>query len=101
VGDDAGIAGIGKPRAGVVGKLSNDLAFAAVDDHVGDGLRQIAAARNGEQMILASGAGDLDEVARPEAAGLGQHAAGHRDFFIPRQVLNDFERRVVDRRQPR
>jgi hypothetical protein len=98
-GDDAGIAGVGKARAGVVCELSNDLAFAAVDDHVGHGFRQVHPARNREQVLLPPGAGDLHEVARPQAARLRQHAAGHRDFLVPRKVLDDFERRVVDRRQ--
>ena len=30
---------------------------------------------------------------------MGQHAAGHLDFVIPRKVLNGFERRVIDGRQ--
>ena len=53
--DDAGIAGVGKARAGVVCKLANDLAFAAVDDHVGHGFRQVDPARNREQVLLALG----------------------------------------------
>ena len=40
-GDDAGIAGFGELRAGIVRQLANDLAFAAIDDHVGDGLGQV------------------------------------------------------------
>ena len=61
--DDAGIAGVRKARTGVVCKLSNDLAFAATDDHVGDGWREVFPARNGEQMVLALGLGNLDEGA--------------------------------------
>ena len=39
VRDHAAIAGFGKARAGVVGEPANDLAFASVDDHIGDRLR--------------------------------------------------------------
>src|SRR6266481_3833380 len=97
--DDAGIAGIGKARARIVGKLSNDLAFAAIDDDIGDGFREVDPARNRGQMILASGAGNLDEVTRPQAAGVGQDFAGHGDVVVPCKVLNDFEGGVVERRQ--
>jgi len=83
------------------GELSNDLALATVDDHVGDGFREVCPARNGQQMILPFCACNLHEIAGPKAAGGGQHAAGHRDFVIPREVLNDFERCVVDGRQTR
>jgi len=100
VGDDTGIAGIGKARARIVRQLSNHLGFAALDDHVGDGLRQACPARDREQMILPLCAGDLDEIAGPQAAGMGQHAAGHFNLVIPREMLDDLEWRVIDRRQP-
>ena len=31
---------------------------------------------------------------------MGQHLAGDRDFVVPCEILDDFERRVVERRQP-
>jgi hypothetical protein len=96
--DNVGIAGIGKARAGVVFKLSNDLAFAATDD-VGDSFREVYPTRNGEQMILAFCVCDLHQGACPQAAGVGQDAAGHRDFIIPCKVLDDFKWSVVNRRQ--
>ena len=59
--DQALIAGIGKARACVVGKFSDDPAFTSIDDHVGDGLRQICPAGDGEKMFLSLGLGDFDE----------------------------------------
>jgi hypothetical protein len=101
MGDHAGIAGIRKARARVAGKLSDYLALAAIDDDVGDGFRQVRAAGNGEQVILALCARNLDENLCRETAGFGQHAACHRDRVIPRQLLNDLRRSVVERRQAR
>ena len=31
---------------------------------------------------------------------MGQHVAGNGDFIVPCQMLHDFRRREVDRRQP-
>ena len=59
----AAIAGIGKARTGVSAELVDHRTFAAIDDHVGDDLRQVGAARNGEQMSLSLAPGDLDEGA--------------------------------------
>ena len=99
-GDDAGIAGFREARAGVVGKLADDLALAAVDDDVGHGLRQIGAGRNRHQMVLPLGAGDLDQRVGAEPAGMGQHLAGHLDLVVRGELFDDLERGVVDRRQP-
>src|SRR6202040_2268611 len=82
------------------GKLSDDFVLTAVDDDIGDDFREVGSARNREQMILASCAGNLREVACPEPAGTGQHSSGHGDVAVPCKVLNDFEWRVVVRCQP-
>src|SRR5258705_2843878 len=50
-------------------------------------------------MILPFGAGNLHEVARPQAAGIRQYIAGYGDVVVACKVLNDFEWGVVDRRQ--
>ena len=60
-GDDVGIAGLGKVRARIVRELADHPAVAAIDDHVGDFLGQVGPARNGEQVILSLGAGNLDQ----------------------------------------
>ncbi|WP_249142329.1 hypothetical protein [Bradyrhizobium sp. AUGA SZCCT0160] len=74
--------------------------MAAIDDHVGDSLRQIVARRNCEQMVLPLAAGDLDQRFDADAAGMGEHLASDRDFIVPCEVLNDLERRIVERCQP-
>ena len=99
-GDDAGKAFIGKPRAGIVGQFADHLAFAAIDDDVGDGGGQVGPAGNGEQMVLSLAAGDLDQHLGSEPAGIGEHAAGDLDLVVPGEMLDHLERRVVERRQP-
>ena len=100
VGDHAGIAGFGKPRGRVFRQPADDPGFAALDDHVGDRFGQIVPRRDREQMILSLDAGDLDQRFGAEAVGVGQHVAGDRNLVVPCQILDDFERRVIERRQP-
>ena len=61
---------------------------------------RLAPAGNGEQMILPLAAGDLDQHLGAEPAGIGKHVAGDLDLVVPGQMLDDLERRVVERRQP-
>ena len=51
-------------------------------------------------MVLALGAGDLDQRVGAEPAGIGQHVGGDLDLVVEGEVLDHLERRVVDRRQP-
>src|SRR6185312_16815321 len=94
-GDDGGKAFVGEPRAGIVGQLADHLAFAAIDDDVGDGGGEVGPPGNGEQMILSLAAGDLDQNLGTEPAGIGEHAAGDLDLVVPGEMLNDLERCVV------
>jgi hypothetical protein len=98
--DDAGIAGLREPGAGIVGEPPDHPHFAAVDDHVGDLLGQMGAAGNGEQVILSLGAGDLEQGVGGDAARMGEHLAGDRDLVVLGQVLDHFERRVIERCEP-
>ncbi len=100
MGDQAGIAGLGKTRGGIVRQPADDPGFAAPDDHIGDCFGQIIPRRDCEQMVLSLDAGDLDQRLGAEPAGMGQHVAGDRDLVVPRQILDDLERCVVERRQP-
>ena len=50
-------------------------------------------------MLLALFARDLHQRAGLEAAGLGQHVAGHRDFIVPCEALNHARRRKGNRRK--
>src|ERR1700722_14094533 len=55
--------------------------------------------RDGEQVLLALAAGDLDQVACGQARGLGQDRPGNRDLVVAGALPNHLARRIIDRRQ--
>ena len=59
-------------------------------------LRQVGAPGDREQMVLALGAGDLDQRLGAEPAGIGQHVAGDLDLVVEGEVLDHLERGVVE-----
>ena len=99
-GDDAGVAGFRKMRAGIVRKAADHLAVAAVDDHVGDFLGKVGPPGDREQVILSLGAGNLDQRVGGDPARMRQHFAGNRDLVVAGQMLDDLEGCIVERRQP-
>jgi hypothetical protein len=90
---------LGEPRAGIAGELVKNGRVAALHEHAGQCLLEMAAARDGEQMLLALGIGDIDEVARCETGRLGQHRAGDRDLVVVGELPDDVDRPVLGRRQ--
>jgi hypothetical protein len=88
-----------KSGAGISRKPMYDLLIATVEENVGHRFFELAAPRYGEQMLLALGPGDFDEIAGSQARGLGQDRTGDRDLVVPRQPPDHLDRRIVDRRQ--
>ena len=56
--------------------------IAAADQHVGDGLADAGAAGDREQMRLALGLGDVDQIGFVEPRRLRQHRTGDRDVVV-------------------
>jgi hypothetical protein len=100
VRDHAFIAVIRKTRARVTGKLANDLAFAAIDDHIGDILGKVCAARNSEQMFLTLGPGDLNEGIGRQATRVGQHHTSHLNLIVRCEMLDQPRWSMIHRRHP-
>ena len=78
----------------------DDLAIAAVEQHIGHRGVDFLASRDREQVALAFGAGDLDQVAVGETRRLAQYRLGDRNLVILRQPPNDPDRGVLDQRKP-
>jgi len=79
----------------------DDLAIAAVEQHIGHRRVDFLAPGDREQVALALGAGDLDQVTVGEARRLPQYRLGDRNLVILRQPPNDPDRSVLDKRKPR
>ena len=93
---EASIRQAGRP---VVGDAANDLAVAAADQFVGHGFRDAGASGDREQMRLALGPGDIDQVGVSQPRRLLQHRARHRDVVVLGEPPHRLDRRVADRRQ--
>ena len=91
-------AGIGKARAGIAHHRMDDVAIAALDQHIGHRFAQRRAPRDRQQMLLALGAGADQEVALVEPLRQRQHRAGDVDIVVEGQHVNDVGRRIGDRR---
>ncbi len=91
---------LGEFRAGILGELVKDIAVAALQQDIGDAFADASAGRDRQEVRLAFGAGDFDEIAVVEARRLRQDRCRHRDIVIAGQTLHHAERCVVDRRQP-
>ena len=63
---------------------------------VGNNFGQPPAAGNRQQMLLALGLGDLDQVFRAQARRFRQHRARDRDLVVARQAADDGRRRLRD-----
>jgi hypothetical protein len=63
VSDHSLIASLREARACVASQTANNPSLATIDDHIGNSLRQVRSARNGEQMVLSLGLRDLDKRA--------------------------------------
>ena len=77
------------------------LALAARDHHVGDALGDGAALADGEEMLLALHHRAFDQRVLVDAFGMRQHRPGHLDGVVIGKAVDDFLRRVRDRRQLR
>jgi hypothetical protein len=88
------------PRTGIVRHPVSDVARAAADQHVGDRLPDSGSSCNGEQMRLALGSGDGDEVRFGKLPGLCEHRSRHRDIIVVCEAEHHFGRHRAERRQP-
>ncbi len=93
-------AGIGETRARIAHDRMNDLAVAALDEHVGHRFAQGPPPRDREQMLLALGAGADQQVALVKTVRERQHRAGYVDVVVEGEHVDDVRRRVGDRREP-
>jgi hypothetical protein len=82
------------------GHLVDHAAIAALDQHVGDALAEPEAARDGEQVFLALGAGVLNQVGLVQRERVNEHRPGHRDGVVERQRAHQLRRGIVDRGEP-
>ncbi len=79
----------------------DDLAIAAVKQHIGHRRVDVLTPRDREQMALTLGAGDLDQIAVGDARRLAEDRLGDLDLIILREPPNDPDRSVVDEGQLR
>ncbi len=98
--NERGKSGLGKARRLVVDHDAHDQMVAATDQHIGDGLGDAAARREGGEMRLAVGARDVDQIVFTQPLGFAQHRPGDRDVVVARQIANQSRWRVGDRGQP-
>jgi hypothetical protein len=76
-----------EPRALVARDGAHDAGLAPVDDHVRDAFGERGAAREGEEMVLALRARDIDEVVVGQPGRAREHGARHRDVVVVGEVL--------------
>ena len=98
--DQKAEAGVGEARAAVLHHRMDDVAVAALDEHVGDRFAERAALGDGVEVLLAlaGGGGDQRRVGQP--LRLAEHRARHFDVVVGGEHLDDVRRRIDDRRQP-
>jgi hypothetical protein len=94
-----GEAALGQFRAGIVDGRVNDLVVAALDQHIGDRIREHLAPGDRHQMRLALAACVLDQRRVVEPHRLRQHGTGDLDDVVEGQRPDGLRRRGVDRRQ--
>ena len=75
-------------------------AIAALDQNVGDALAEPKGAARWHQVVLALGAGILDQVGIAELVRVDQHRLGHRDGVVECERTDQPRRGVVDRGKP-
>ena len=91
--------GLGKAGAGIARDRMNDLTVAMLQQRIRDEFSDLRAACNRQQMCLALGLGDGDEIAGREACGLRQDRSGNGDILIQRQPAHRFRGGVLNRRE--
>ena len=83
----------------IVGNIAGHVTVAALDQHVGDGFGDMAAAGDGEQMRLTLALGDLDQRGIVKPARQRQQRTCDGDVVILRQRAHHGDRRIVHRRE--
>ena len=63
---------------------------------VGDDLGQPPAPRNRQQMLLAFGLREFDQILRRQPRRFGQHGGRDRNLVVMREAANDGRRRLLD-----
>ena len=97
--DQRGEAALRQLRGLIVGDVVHHLGVAAPHQHVGDRLADAVAAGDGDQMRLALGLGDVDQIGFLQPRRLREHRTGHRDVVVVRELAHQLGRRVRDRRE--
>ena len=90
---------VGNAGAAVFGDAARDLAIAAPHQHIGDRLAERPARRDGLQMRLAFGLGEIDQIGFGQARRQLQHRAGDGNIVVIGERAQHLHRRIGDRRQ--
>src|SRR5664280_2541578 len=85
-------------RAGIARDLGDDLAVAAIDQHVGDHRAELPALGDLAQVRLALALGDLDQILVGQPRRLRQHRPGDGDVIVAGEAMDDIMRSIGDRR---
>ena len=90
------VAAIRKCCALILRQLADDPGVATLDQNVSDRGGQALALGNRAKMVLALGAGNLDQVIVGELRRVGQDRSGDCDLVVTRQSTDDAAGRVID-----
>jgi hypothetical protein len=91
-----GIAARRHPRAGITDQALADGRIMPLDQRVGDHLGEPPAPGYCQQMLLAFGLREFDQILRRQPRRLRQHRPRHRNIVIARQAAHDRGRRLLD-----
>ena len=80
-----GVAGRRHLRAGIADEPQADGGIMPLQQRVGDDLVQPPAPGDRQQMLLAFGLRELDQILRRQPRGFGQHRPRYRNLVMPRQ----------------
>ena len=91
-----GIAGRRHPRAGIGDEPPADGRIMPLQQRIGDDLGQPPASGDRQQMLLALGLRQFDQVLGAQPRRFGQHRPRDRDLVIVRQAADHVRRRLLD-----
>ena len=93
-------AEIGEPRAAVLDDVADHACITARHQHVGDGFIERFPLRDGEQMLLALGAGVFDQGFGIKLLGFAKHGTGDCNLIVKGKLADDVEGRTVETGEP-
>ena len=88
---------VGQPRARVVGNAARHFLIAAPNQHVGDGFTNSLPARQGVQVSLSFGLGNVDEIGLRQSYRLREHGPRDRYIVIVRKLTHQLGRCIRNR----